>query len=313
MNTAQVLIIAEDAVEYAQHIDAACIESIPLATCQTIEDARAAYNGQPVLLGEPNLIAEVISDMPAVQWVQSTWAGVKPLLALQRSDYILTGVKGIFGQQMSEYVLAWLLAHELKVLERSELQSQRIWGEETSGSLAGKKAGIMGTGSIGSHIAIMLEAFGVHVTGLSRRGDPVTGFKQVYPVERLNEFLTGLDYLVSVLPETKSTHGLLNADAIACLPDQAVFINIGRGNVLDETALITALCNRQMAGAVLDVFNEEPLPADSPLWTTPNLIITPHVAATSHAADIAPIFMDNYQRYMTRQRLKYVIDFGRGY
>jgi phosphoglycerate dehydrogenase-like enzyme len=313
LNTPEVLIIAVDAGDYARHVDAVSGGSIPCRVCNGVEAARDVYANQAVVMGEPDLIAEVIAEMPSVQWVQSCWAGVKPLLAAGRSDYRLTGVKGIFGQVMTEYVLGYLLAHELKILRRAEYQQERVWRSSPSGSLKGKKAGIMGTGSIGAHIAGSLTALGVQVSGLNRSGNAVKGFDQVLAVGQISSFLADLDYLISVLPDTPDTRHLLNAAAFDALPDHALLVNVGRGNIVDDGALIAALRANKLAGAVLDVFDEEPLPADNPLWTAPNLRITAHVAADSRAEDIAPIFVANYQRFVRGEELHFAIDFSRGY
>ncbi len=313
MTTPQVMIIASDAEKYSQLIKATPGLTVPCSISRSVTDARAAYAGQTVLLGEPDLIADVITEMPAVKWVQSTWAGVKPLLALGGGNYILTGVKGVFGQQMSEYVLTYILAHELETFSRLQDQENRIWRNESSGTLKGKKAGVMGTGSIGSHIARVLDVFGMQVCGLSRSGEPSEDFEFVYPLDQINQFLTGLDYVISVLPDTPATHHLLNAQAFDILPRQAFLINIGRSNVVDDMALMKALHNQELSGAVLDVFDQEPIPEDSPLWMTPNLLVTPHVAATSHAEDIVPIFVDNYQRFVEGKKLNFVIDMNHGY
>jgi phosphoglycerate dehydrogenase-like enzyme len=251
--------------------------------------------------------------MPAVEWVQSTWAGVKPLVALDKRDYLLTGVKDVFGPQMAEYVLAYLLAHEVRLLRRLDEQRARNWWAGESGTLAGKCLGIMGAGSIGRAIASRARTFDVSVLGLSRSGTERAEFDSVYPLSHLAEFLTKLDYLVSVLPDTPATDRLLNAETLALLPPHALFVNVGRANVVDTDALVEALRRGSLAGAVLDVFDEEPVPGDSPLWDTPNLLMTAHMAAISHPGLIAPIFLENYRRFLSGRDLLYVIDFDRGY
>jgi phosphoglycerate dehydrogenase-like enzyme len=173
--------------------------------------------------------------------------------------------------------------------------------------------GVMGTGSIGLAIAKHAAALGVGVTGLSRTGRKVAGFETVLPAERIDEFLPGLDYLVCVLPDTAETTGLLNAETLALLPEHAVFVNVGRANVVDGDALVKALNDGKLGGAILDVFDEEPLPGDSPLWDTRNLTITAHVAAVSYPELIVPIFLENYRRFTSGQDLMHVIDFEQGY
>ena len=307
-----ILIIGHDADALATLVR----ESEPdadLALAGNAREALEVYAGQRVLFGSPLAIAEALPQMPAVDWVQSTWAGVTPLIALERRDYVLTGIKGAFGQQMAEYVAGYLLARELRILQRYEEQRARHWWEGVSGSVSGKRIGIMGTGSIGAAIAALCAGLGMEVTGLSRSGSPATGFEQVFPVARINEFLPGLDYLVAVLPDTPQTDGLLNAETLSLLPSHACFINVGRANIVDDTALVSALRDGRLGGAVLDVFDEEPIPDASPLWDTPNLLVTAHMAAVSHPEIIVPIFLDNYRRYCSGSTLNSVVDFDLGY
>jgi len=307
------LLLTANAEIFAAEIGRLADVPIPINACASPGEAIDQYRGQPVILGEPGMIAAVLNKMPEVQWVQSTWAGVTPLVSIERRDYVLTGIKGVFGPQMSEYVLGYLLAHELKVIERANAQQGHTWAQVPSGVLRGKCLGIMGTGSIGQHIARTAAAFGMRVTGLSRAGAAVPCFETVRPVHQLHGFLEEVNYLVSTLPQTDATNSLLDAAAFARLPRDAYFINVGRSNVVDDTALIDALRNGNIAGAALDVFDEEPLPHDSPLWDAPQLTITAHMAAISHPALIAPIFIENYRRYLRGKPLRYVVDFDAGY
>lgn len=307
-----VLIIGADAGEYARLIDAA-EPSMPVTTCCGADEARAAYTDQSILFGNPESIVSALPDMPTVEWVQSTWAGVTPLLEIGRRDYLLTGIKGVFGPQMSEFVIGYMLASELKVIERLAAQRDRQWFKKASGTLLAKKIGVMGTGSIGQAIARRAKDNGMTVTGLSRTGASNPDFENVFKVEDLHEFLHDLDYLVSVLPHTTETDQLLDQSALAQLPAHAYFINVGRANVVDDEALVSALASDQLRGAVLDVFDIEPVPAESPLWDAPNLLITGHIAAISHPDLIAPIFLDNYKRFVSGQPLQNVISFDNGY
>jgi phosphoglycerate dehydrogenase-like enzyme len=307
-----VLIVGTDAPEYARLIDAA-EPSISVTTCQNAAEARAAYADQPILFGNPESIAQVLPDMPTVEWVQSTWAGVTPLFEISRRDYLLTGIKGVFGPQMSEYVIGYMLANELKVIRRLAAQRDRQWFEKASGTLLGKKIGVMGTGSIGQAIARRAKDNGMTVTGLSRTGASNPDFENVFKVDELHAFLHGLDYLVSVLPHTSETDQLLDQTALAQLPTRAYFINVGRANVVDDEALVSALASGELGGAVLDVFDVEPVSAESPLWDVPNLLITGHIAAISHPDLIAPIFLENYKHFVSGQPLQNVISFDNGY
>ncbi len=307
------LIITAIAEELAEEIARLADFPIAIKACASAKQALAEYTDESVIFGNPDMIAEVLPKMWAVDWVQSTWAGVTPLIALDQRDYVLTGIKDVFGPQMSEYVLGYLLAHELEVVQRMTEQRAHNWYKTYSGTLEGKHLGIMGTGSIGRHIATTAAHFGIKVTGLSRSGAALPEFEKVLQVDQLHEFLEHLDYLVAILPQTSATDKLLDAAALAKLPAHAYFINIGRSNVVDDEALIDALRNNTLTGAALDVFDEEPIPADSPLWDAPNLSISAHVAAVSHTPLIVPIFIENYLRYINQQPLKYVIDFDAGY
>ena len=307
------LIVTRLAEEFANEIQRLADIDIPLKACSTTEAALAEYTDESVIFGNPAMIAPVLKKMPTVDWVQSSWAGVTPLIELDYRDYVLTGVKDVFGPQMSEYTMGYLLAHELKIVQRLKEQNRHKWFRDTSGRLEGKCLGIMGTGSIGQHVANTAKAFGIKVIGLSRSGDPAPGFAEVVPVNQLYRFLEGCDYLLSTLPQTNDTDHLLDAAALARLPEHAYFINVGRSNVVDDNALVEALRNNRLAGAALDVFDEEPLPKDSPLWETPNLSITAHIAAISHPLLLVPIFVENYQRYINHEPLKHEIDFDTGY
>lgn len=309
--THSVLIIGDDAADLAALVGAGT--DIPVTTANNAREALEVYAGQPVLFGDPQSISNVLGDMPNVEWVQSTWAGVTPLLELKRRDYVLTGIKGVFGPQMSEYVIGHLLAIELRISERLREQQAHRWFAEPSGTLRGKRMGIMGTGSIGQAIAELAASFGMTVTGLSRSGRPTRGFDVVHAVDQVNEFLPNLDSLVSVLPHTTETDELLDAARLALLPSHAIFVNVGRANVINDDALVAALGKGALGGAVLDVFDEEPLAADSPLWDTPNLVMTGHMAAVSHPELIVPVFLENYERFAAGQALLHAIDFDQGY
>ncbi len=308
MSEPQILIISKECAAYA-----ALLADLPVTPVADVEEARRAYAGQRVVLGEPDLVAAALPAMQAVRWVQSTWAGVRPLLDAAGAGLVVTGVKGVFGPQMAEYAIAYMLAREIDVLGRYASQQARAWDTRDTGRLAGRTLGVMGTGSIGAHIAARAGELGMRVHGFSRSGRPASAFQAVYGAERLPAFLAGLDYLVATLPDTPETDGLLGAEAFRTVPDHCCLINIGRGNVIDEAALVEALREGSLGAAVLDVFQQEPLPAGHPFWDAPNLLLTAHVAARSYPEDIAGIFRANYQRYLRGESLNDVVDAARGY
>ncbi|ANO51377.1 hypothetical protein BA177_09350 [Woeseia oceani] len=307
------LIIDAAADAYADEI--ARLTGAPCSgiVCTSGKQAVEKYSGQPVVFGNPDMVASVLAELPNVEWVQSTWAGVTPLTAVPRRDYVLTGIKDVFGPPMSEYVTAYMLAHELKLFERMQHQRAHDWFPKQSGTLFGKHLCVLGTGSIGAYIARVAKAFGMQTTGINRSGTATDAFDQIKPVNEMHDILVDVDYLVATLPATAETNNLVDAKALARLPANACFINVGRSNVVNDDALMQSLRENKLAGAVLDVFDTEPLPKDSPLWETPNLVITAHKAAPSQPSLIAPVFVENYRRYCEKQPLKYVVGFERGY
>lgn len=313
METPDVLVAVHDAQAYPPLLDEMLGSEVRVSTATGAEEVLKVYDGQTVVLGEPDLLALTIDDMPAVQWVQSSWAGVTPLLSCRRQNFLLTGIKNTFGAQMAEYVFAYLLAREIRILERLGRQSQKSWWDEPSGGLQGKTLGVMGTGSIGSEIARTARAFGMSVIGFSRSGKTSESFDKVYAGDQLADFLPGLDFLVAVLPDTPGTRHLLGAEAFARMKNSCYLVNVGRGSLIDEQALLKALYADQLAGAVLDVFESEPLAEDSPLWHAPNLLLTGHIAAISRPRDIAEIFSANYRKFCNGEPLDYRVDFDRGY
>ena len=265
------------------------------------------------MFGNPQMIAEVLTELPDVRWVQSSWAGVAPLIGHPRRNYHLTGIKNVFGPQMAEYVLGYLLAHELRIFERYEKQQTRTWFPEASGVLHGKRLGVLGTGSIGSYVAEASLAFGMRPTGFSRSGQGKAPFEKVYDAASIVDFLEPLDYAVATLPATAETRHILNKETLSALPNHAVLVNIGRSATINTDHLTAALDEQRIAGAILDVFDEEPLSRSNPIWNTKNLIVTAHIAAISHPLLVVPIFIDNYHRLREGRELQYLIDFDVGY
>ena len=267
-----------------------------------------------IVLGAPSLIAKELTNLPNLKWVQSTWAGVEPLLdpALRR-DYVLTNARGVFGGLMSEFVFGYLLAHERKIFELAKAQREKEWMRFLTGTLRFKTIGLLGVGSIGAEVARTAKFFGMTVRGYTRKSETSTQVDKYFHGDELQNFAQGLDYLVSILPNTKGTHKIVDAKLIAKLPPHCVFINVGRGSAADESALVDALENDKLAGAVLDVFEQEPLPKEHPFWSTKNLQMTFHTSAPSFPEDIAKVFIENYRLYIEGKPLKYQVDFDLGY
>jgi phosphoglycerate dehydrogenase-like enzyme len=202
------------------------------------------------------------------------------------------------------------------MFEKRAAQAERRWDAKPPGTLRGKTLGLLGVGTIGAALARTAKHFGLTVKGYTRASEDSADVDRYFhgPLDRqLDAFASDLDYIVSIMPATSATRQLVNAEFLRALPPRAVFVNPGRGGVVDEPALAAALREGRLAGAVLDVFQTEPLPADHVFWQTPNLVITSHTAALSFPADIAPLFIDNYQRLLRGEPLKYRVDFELGY
>jgi phosphoglycerate dehydrogenase-like enzyme len=306
MHTLLLLAKSRDQVEYITRLKAANLPDLQIVHTPSQQ--------VDLVFGEPNLIRDVLHLLPNLVWVQATWAGVDPLLDPSlRRDYLLTNARGIFGGLMSEFVFGYLLLNERKILQRLEAQKRSEWDPSLTGTLKGKTIGLLGVGSIGAHIAGTARHFGMHVRGYTRSSEGCTQVEQYFHGSDLLIFATGLDVLVSVLPNTAETRQIINAALLSRLPKHTIFINVGRGSAVDEPALLEALAQDNLACAVLDVFSQEPLPHDHPFWRSKNLYITSHTAAPSLPKDIANLFIENYLLYNKGDNLKYLVNFELGY
>jgi len=301
----QLILLSSDKDKYQRLIESAQLPDLEFVT----NPAQAE-----LALGEPKAIRDALPRLSQLKWAQSIYAGVEPLVdPSQRRDYVLTNARGVFGEWMSEYVFGYLLFLEKRMLDRIKAQQSREWKRDESGTLRGKTIGLLGVGSIGTHLAEMAKHFGMNVKGFTRESEISTQVDTYYHGNDLLKFAAGLDYLVSVLPRTKGTNQLVDQAFLQALPDHAVFVNIGRGNSVDEAALVEALQEGKLGAAVLDVFEQEPVPVEHPFWSTPNLYMTYHTSAISYPEDITKLFIENYYRYCEGKPLKYIVDFEKGY
>jgi phosphoglycerate dehydrogenase-like enzyme len=309
----QLLVLSRHAADYRRLIEGAALPDLAIACAadpaSLPEDASRAV----IVFGEPALIAPALPRLPAVRWIQSTWAGVEPLLnpALRR-DYLLTNARGVFGSLMSEYVFGYLLAHERRMFARYESQKSGRWDASPPGTLRGRRIGLLGVGTIGAALARTARHFGMRVRGYTRRSQASPDVDEYFHADKA-AFARDLDYLVCIMPNTPATAGFVDRTLLDALPPRAVLVNPGRGSSVDEAALVEALAGGRLAGAVLDVFQTEPLPPEHPLWRAPHVIITSHTAALSAPSDITPLFLDNYRRFAAGSPLQYVVDFDAGY
>ena len=257
-----------------------------------------------------NFPRSLLGRAPRLRWIQNMGAGVERFLVPElASDVILTRVAGIFGPWMAEYTLGWALW----TTQKMERFRTREWREVNPTRLRGATLCVVGLGDIGRAIARAARALGMEVVGVSRSGRRVREAHRVLRTAALPRALAAADFVVLTVPLTDATCGLIDAAALAAMKPGAWLINIARGAVVDEAALVSALRARRIGGAVLDVFAEEPLPAAHPLWALDNAVITPHISGPSTPKEITPIFQDNLRRYLTNRPLRHVADRRRGY
>ena len=279
------------------------------------------------------------TQAPRLRWIQTFSAGLDHILDLpivQAEDVEITSTSGMHATQMAEFSLMMMLAFEYKLPKMLELQHKAEWPESRYDifsplALRGQTLGIVGYGSIGRELARIADALGMVVVASKRNvkqtadeesyteagtGDPAGDIPtRLYPSEAVASMVSVCDYVVITVPRTKDTYHLFNEEVLNAMKKTAVLINVGRGGVIDEDALVSALASGKIAGAALDVFEQEPLPADSPLWGLDNLIIAPHISGftTRYDEKAAALFAENLERYLNNQPLFNRLDRGRGY
>jgi phosphoglycerate dehydrogenase-like enzyme len=267
-----------------------------------------------IWLGQPDLLAPLLQRGLQPQWLQSTWAGVTPLLAAgSPTNYLLTRAVGIFGQVMAEYVLCHMLAHERQLFARLAAQVEQRWDNRQPHRLAGRKVLIVGTGDIGLSVAQFLAPFSIVLLGIASSSRHLSPFRQVAGLDDLPRLAGEADYLINLLPDTPGTRDIYDAALFACCKPSALFINAGRGVAVVDKALVSALQQGRLAGAVIDVCREEPLAAGHPFWDAPRLLLTGHSSAPTDPHLLVQLFLENLARWRAGAALRGQVDFTRGY
>lgn len=249
---------------------------------------------------------ELIKKASKLQWIQCMVTGMDYFLNLPslRKDVILTSARGIHGPQMSELALLFMLALNRDFPQNIRNHDQRIWKRWPGRLLYQKKVGILGVGVVGQEIARKCKAFGMTVYGITSVKRKIDSVDYSSGPEGLLQVIREVDYFITVVPSTPQTKKMVGAKELSAMKPTAFFINIGRGDTVDEEALVSLLKAGKIAGAALDVFHAEPLPKDHPLWRMENVIITPHVGGLSdiYAEQVLPIFEENLRRFLQGER-----------
>jgi glyoxylate/hydroxypyruvate reductase A len=263
---------------------------------------------------------ELLKRAPRLRWVQATSSGIGPLvehLGLAGSPLLITNAAGIHAQPLAEFVLLAALHFAKEMPRMNTWKAERHWERFCGQEVFGSRMTLIGLGRVGSRIAELSSAVGIQVTGHRRTpgGQALPGVQRVVDAAGLDAALPETDILVIAAPDTPETTNLVDRRRLSLLPGHAVIVNVGRGSLIDEQAMIEMLKAGRLRGAALDVFAKEPLPTDSPLWAMPNVIISPHSASTVTQENVrlVDLFIENLHRYLDGRPLINVFDNGRMY
>lgn len=264
-------------------------------------------------------VSEMLPRMTKLRWIHSLSAGVEDVLtpAVRQSDIPLTNSRGVYSRSLAEWSLMAMLYFAKDVRRLVAQRQSAVWAQFDCQMLRDARLAILGYGSIGREVARLASAFGMQITGV-RRGAPSSApdeYATIVPASQTLMALTDADYVVAALPLTAETRHAVGNREFAAMRPESIFINIGRGATVQESALINALEQRRIRGAALDVFETEPLPGDSPLWRMENVLLSPHCA--DHTAtweqESAQFFVENFARFLNGEPLKNLVNKETGY
>ena len=283
---------------------------------QAVEDLKTA---DVLITYGLDLTKEIVNQCTHLKWIQVISAGINelPLDIINEKKILLTNAKGIHHIQMSEYTIGVIFQLSRKMNEIYKNQLKKKWEVIRFSEMYGSTIGIVGLGSIGQGIAEKAKAFNMKVIGMNTDGRAVPYVDKVFKPNQLKELMAESDYVVIIVPLTPDTYHLIGQEELHAMKETAYIINIARGEVIDEEALISKLKNKEIAGAVLDVFSKEPLPEDHPFWTLDNCIITPHLSGKSpnylkRAIELLMYNMDYYRKNEI-SKMKNVVDSDKRY
>jgi phosphoglycerate dehydrogenase-like enzyme len=274
------------------------------------------------LTGKTVNFGDVFAAAPHLKWVHSMSAGVEKLLfpAFAESAVPLTNARGVFKRSLAEFVVLGMLYFTKRVRRLVENQRTNKWDNFSTEFINNKIMGIVGYGEIGRECALLAKPLGVKIYATRRNPQRSANdalLDKIYPADKMLEMLSEIDVLVAAAPLTPETHHLISDAAFKAMKPTAIVMNVGRGPVIDEAALIRALDAKQIAGAALDVFETEPLPADSPLWSMENVFISPHCTDRTVNPDWLDLsmqcFVANFDRFTKSQELENIVDKKAGY
>jgi len=261
--------------------------------------------------------AGLLPSMPKLRWAQAMSAGVEGWLSLPDlpAGLTLTCARGTHTESMPENIIGALFHVAKPYSVAVENQKRAKWVNTVAQPLSGKTLGILGLGAIGQEVARIASALGLRVIGTRRRPEPVPHVAQILPADRTDEVLAQSDFVLLLLPATPETDNFIDAKRLAKMKPTAWLLNFGRGHIIKDDDLIAATKSKKIAGALLDVFRQEPLPSDHPFWTAEGIVVLPHIGGPHPQRDrfVARLFVDNLGRFLDGAPLKEVVDRSAGY
>jgi phosphoglycerate dehydrogenase-like enzyme len=313
-----VLLWTDSTAAYLEAIAAAGLAGrVAVDTLPRKEKPSAAQLSRTEVLMAYAVPAGLLPAMPRLRWVQAMTAGVEGWLALPDlpARVVLTCARGTHREAMPENIIGALLFVAKPYAAAVENQKQRKWVHNTAQPLTGKTLGILGLGAIGRDVARIAAALGLRVIGTRRRPEPVAHVAEVLPPGRTPEVLRQSDFVLLLLPATPQTENLIDAERLAMMKPGAWLLNFGRGHLIRDDDLVAAVKAKRIAGAVLDVYRQEPLPAEHPFWSTEGIIVLPHIGGPHPQRDrfVARLFAENLARFLDGKPLEEVVDREAGY
>jgi phosphoglycerate dehydrogenase-like enzyme len=301
-----------DAIKAAGLADRVSVEALPRKDKPSAE--QLARTEALMAGGVP---AGLLPSMPKLRWAQAMSAGVEGWLSLPDlpSGLTLTCARGTHTESMPENIIGALFHVAKPYRTVSDHQKQSKWVNTVAQPLTGKTLGILGLGAIGQEVARIAAALGMRVIGTKRRVAPMPNVAEVLPGSRTDEVLAQSDFVLLLLPATPETDNFINEARLAKMKPSAWLLNFGRGHIIKDDDLIAAVKAKKIAGALLDVFRQEPLPSEHPFWTTEGIIVLPHIGGPHPQRDrfVARLFVDNLGRFLDGAPLKEVVDRSAGY
>lgn len=311
--TSEVLIKGRDAPFFADRLAQAFPDHRFVIAPDPAEALAKCENADVLVIRTDEIFPELIDRMPRLRFIQALTTGTDHIQALPNlgQEVLLAAARGFHGPQMSELAFIFLLHFARDIRDLFASQAAHRWNRVEQRLLAGSTAVIVGVGAIAEDLARRCEAFGMHVTGVSDGRTSAPHFQSILPRSRLAEAAAIADYLIVLVPHTPATTNLISDAVFRSMKRSAVLINIARGGVVDEDALIEALRAGEIAGAGLDVFRTEPLPESSPLWDMPNVFITSHIGglADSYGDQVMPLLIENLRAFLAGRldRMQFIV------